>query len=245
MNRRNDRNKDNVEYKNDICSMRKSLLLFASAILFCGSAMAQVDNTLQFVDASGNVVEDGATVNGVVKYVNIGGGLGYYQIDTGLRIKNTTNEVLGASLSGRVTRIDNGQFQCCYPTTCKSPLTSPGVFSSDPGALYVGADPVSLSTHWEPTAYGECTATIKLLVYDAKLNDFGLATDFTLRGDGPSVTVNFVYGESSTDISEIVTEETDKIVERYALDGRILSAPEKGLNIVRYANGKIAKVFVK
>ena len=225
--------------------MKKILPLFFVVMSFCGIAKAQTNDDLQFIDESGNVVEDGATVKGVPTYMDVGGGLGYYQIDTGLRIKNTTNEVLGASLSGEVSRIDNGQFFCCFPTKCKSPLASPGIFSSEPGALYVDAEPLSVSTHWEPTAYGECTATIKLLVYDVQLNNFGIATGFTLKGDGPSVTVNFVYDESSTGISGVETDETDEIVARYSVDGRILSMPEKGINIVRYANGKIAKIFVK
>lgn len=50
-----------------------------------------------------------------------------------------------------------------------------------------------------------------------------------------------------TDISTVdSSDQSDNtIVARYTLDGRQISTPQKGINIVRYANGKTAKVVVK
>lgn len=79
--------------------MKKSLLLFVAAMLVGGAANAQIDNTLQFVDASGNVIEDGATVNGEVEYIDMGAYGGYYQVSTGLSVK-----IIRARLSVQVQK---------------------------------------------------------------------------------------------------------------------------------------------
>ena len=224
--------------------MKKSLLLFLVSVFIGGTAVAQTDNTLQFVDKNGNVVADGATVNGELEYVDGGSPeWSYWQVSTGLWIKNSTDEHLGASLQGEVTRIDNGQFSCCFPKECKAPMHSTGTYTSDPSYVRPG-EQADVSIHWEPTEYGQCTATIKMLVYDVTLNDWGIAQSYTYKADGPTVTVNFIYSDPAG-INGVTIEGENEIVARYSLDGRKLSEPQTGINVVKYANGKIAKVFVK
>lgn len=55
-----------------------------------------------------------------------------------------------------------------------------------------------------------------------------------------------VYTDA-TGISNVTTDQTDSsaVVARYTLDGRQVSAPVKGLNILKLANGKTVKVMVK
>lgn len=225
--------------------MGKSLLLFVFSILFCNAATAQVDNTLQFVDASGKVLDDGATVNGVVEYVDLGDpSMSYYEVNSGLFIKNNSSEALGASLNGEVVTIDNGTFRCCFPEQCLSPLTMPGMFNTDAGAVNAG-EKRTILTHWTPSDYGACTAKIQMLVYDVEFDRYGRPTNYTLRGNGPSVVVNFVYDEISSNIENVGVEEKDEIEAYYSLDGRLLSKPQKGINIIRYSSGHTAKIFVK
>lgn len=228
--------------------MKKSLLLFVAAMLVGGAANAQIDNTLQFVDANGNVVEDGATVNGVVEYIDMGALGGSYQVSTGLSVKNNSSETVGVSVAGEITRLDNGRLDCCFPPKCRS-LSSVGAFEADAGVLEDSAEPYPFSTEWFPaseTSYGQCIATFRLILRESSVNDWGLPVAGDVIAQGPSVTVNFVFDEESAGITGIETVEDNEPVGYYTLDGQKLSAPRKGaVNIVKYANGKTAKTFVK
>lgn len=227
--------------------MKKSLLLFVAAMIFGGVANAQIDNTLQFVDANGNVVEDGATVNGEVEYIDMGELGGSYQVNSGLYVKNNSSETVGASVAGEITRLDNGSLSCCFPGTC-SAQTSIGLFETKPGILEASAEPYPFSTEWIPaseTSYGQCTATFTLVLREVVNNGF-----FDTVGDviaqGPSVTVNFVFDEGAAGINDVEVTDKGEPVGYYSLGGQKLSAPQKGaVNIVKYANGETAKIVVK
>lgn len=227
--------------------MKKSLLLFVAAMLVGGAANAQIDNTLQFVDASGNVVEDGATVNGEVEYIDAGAYGGYYQVNSGLYVKNNSSETVGVSVAGEITRMDNGRVDCCFPSNCRK-LSSVGAFEADAGVLEASAEPYLFNTEWFPesnTSYGQCTATFTLMLREVVDNGF-FETAGKVIAQGPSVTVNFVFDEESAGIAGIETVENNEPVGYYTLDGQKLSAPRKGaVNIVKYANGKTAKIVVK
>ena len=242
-------NNNNVEYKNIFVSMGKSLLLFVFSILFCNAATAQVDNTLQFVDASGNVVEDGATVNGVVKYVDSGDPLfSYYQVSSGLYVKNNASTATGVNVEGFISQIDNGGFQNCFPGACDAQLTQSGRFEGKASEIPANGK-VPFSNEWFPAnnEYGKCVVEFKLHVMDIETVEtaYGPIVSYVFRAYGPSVTVNFVYDETSAGINDVDATKENKIVARYSLNGQRLSAPQKGINIVKYENGKTAKILVK
>ncbi len=227
--------------------MKKSLLLFVAAMFVGGAANAQIDNTLQFVDANGNVIEDGATVNGEVEYIDMDALGGYYQVNSGLYVKNNSSETVGVSVAGEITRMDNGRVDCCFPSDCRS-LYSVGAFEAKSGIKEASAEPYSFSTEWFPasnTSYGQCTATFTLMLREVVDNGF-FETAGKVIAQGPSVTVNFVFDEESAGIAGVETVENNEPVGYYTLDGQKLSAPRKGaVNIVKYANGKTAKIVVK
>lgn len=227
--------------------MKKSLLLFVAAMFVGGAANAQIDNTLQFVDANGNVIEDGATVNGEVEYIDMDALGGYYQVNSGLYVKNNSSETVGVSVAGEITRMDNGRVDCCFPSACTS-LYSVGAFEAASGIKEASAEPYSFSTEWFPasnTSYGQCTATFTLMLREVVDNGF-FETAGKVIAQGPSVTVNFVFDEESAGIAGVETVENNEPVGYYTLDGQKLSAPRKGaVNIVKYANGKTAKIVVK
>lgn len=227
--------------------MKKSLLLFVAAMFVGGAANAQIDNTLQFVDANGNVIEDGATVNGEVEYIDMDALGGYYQVNRGLYVKNNSSETVGVSVAGEITRMDNGRVDCCFPSDCRS-LYSVGAFEAKSGIKEASAEPYSFSTEWFPasnTSYGQCTATFTLMLREVVDNGF-FETAGKVIAQGPSVTVNFVFDEESAGIAGVETVENNEPVGYYTLDGQKLSAPRKGaVNIVKYANGKTAKIVVK
>lgn len=227
--------------------MKKSLLLFVAAMLVGGVANAQIDNTLQFVDANGNVIEDSATVNGEVEYREIPGYGGSYVVNSGLYVKNNSSETAGVSVAGEITRLDNGRIDCCFPLNCNS-FYSVGSFEADAGTKEASAESYPFSTEWFPasnTSYGQCTATFTLMLREVVDNGF-FETAGKVIAQGPSVTVNFVFDEESAGIAGVETVENNEPVGYYTLDGQKLSAPRKGaVNIVKYANGKTAKIVVK
>lgn len=59
-----------------------------------------------------------------------------------------------------------------------------------------------------------------------------------------AVFVDLTSGES-TGIAELQKNSDAKVVARYSADGQLVSAPVKGLNILKMSNGKIIKVIVK
>ena len=62
---------------------------------------------------------------------------------------------------------------------------------------------------------------------------------------GSTITVLYTTDPNATGISGVTTTESREVVARYTLDGQLLSAPQKGINIVKYADGRTEKVLVK
>lgn len=228
--------------------MKKGLLFIAALVLTNMTAFAQVDNTLQFVDAAGNVVEDGSTVTGILEHKSDPLNGDYDQISTGLSVKNTSGEKIGVAMAFNLTRIDNGSFICCYPSECRE-ITTP-TNSMTTAKLVDGNSLKSLATEWVPTpgAYGtKCEATLTIQVYNVQQTTIvgvPVETVGTFRGDGPTIKLNFTYSDP-TGINGVTVNENDGEAAYYTIDGRKLNAPQKGLNIIRYANGKTVKKIIK
>ncbi len=229
--------------------MKKSLLLFLVSVFIGGTAVAQTDNTLQFVDKNGNVVADGATVNGELEYVYGGSPeLSYWQVSSGLYVKNNASTATGVNVEGFISQIDNGGFQNCFPGACDAQLTQSGRFEGKASEIPANGK-VPFKNEWFPAnnEYGKCVVEFKLHVMDIETVEtaYGPIVSYVFRAYGPSVTVNFVYDETSAGINDVDATKENKIVARYSLNGQRLSAPQKGINIVKYENGKTAKILVK
>lgn len=228
--------------------MKKGLLFIAALVLTNMTAFAQVDNTLQFVDAAGNVIENGATVNGILELKDDPVNGDFYQISSGLYVKNNSNETVGGTIAFNVTRIDNGSFVCCYPPSCTTILTpSNGVLTPD---VTAGNKVMSIQTEWIPAqeAYGtKCQATLTLQIYNVQqsvIMGIPVETVGTFKGNGPTVTLDLTYNDP-TGISGVTVNEDNGEATYFTIDGRKLNAPQKGLNIIRYANGKTIKKIIK
>ena len=48
-----------------------------------------------------------------------------------------------------------------------------------------------------------------------------------------------------TDVGKLPVATDVNVVSRYAADGHLLTAPVKGLNIVKYSDGSVRKVVVR
>lgn len=227
--------------------MKKIFTLFVA--LFCSVAMfAQgTKGMFEFADKDGNVVPNGSTLT-KTKVEKSGKRL---QINTGLFVKpvkpELNGEKLGAKLRVEVESIDHGKIQYCLLGQC--------MVASEKGTFYSPSDFVKtlsdLATEWfmgtdkEGKALkGE--ATVKLTLVACKrvslgLNDFGIEDfDWEEVGDCSSVTVKFVC-DGTTAINGVADNANATVVARYAADGTRLSAPQKGLNIVKLSNGKTVK----
>lgn len=76
-----------------------------------------------------------------------------------------------------------------------------------------------------------------------KLN---LAVVLLDRVTGKVINANYVPLSVDTAVSGVNTDnENVRETARYALDGRMISVPQKGVNIVKYSDGTVKKIFVK
>lgn len=225
--------------------MKRLISLFVASMIYICMANAQVDNTLQFVDENGNIVSDGSTIEGKLEYVD-DVYQQYYQVSSGLYVKNNANTDTGVGVDFTISSMGTGIFNCCFTSNCVH-RNQAGDYQTENGFLTAN-ETRSFKTEWipEPGNYGTCSATFKLKVMNMKEEEiFGAPiVTYEFKAYGPSVTVNFTYDKNSTGINDI-TENDKKISAYYTLDGKEIKEPQKGINIVKYANGKTTKVVVK
>lgn len=227
--------------------MKKIFTLFVA--LFCTVAMFAQDTKgmFEFADKNGNVVPNGSTLT-KTKVEKSGKGL---QINTGLFVKpvkpELNGEKLGVKMRVEVENLDHGTIKYCLFGSC-STASEKGTFYS-PGNFLETLD--DLATEWVMGTDKEGKAlkgeaTVKLTLVACKrvslgLNDFGIEDfDWEEVGECSSVTVKFIY-DGTTAINGVADNTNATVVARYAADGTRLSAPQKGLNIVKLSNGKTVK----
>lgn len=227
--------------------MKKIFTLFVA--LFCTVAMFAQDTKgmFEFADKNGNVVPNGSTLT-KTEVEKAGKRL---QINTGLFVKPVKTELngekRGVKMRVEVENIDHGTIQYCLNGNCIT-ASEKGTFNSSSDFVKTLDD---LATEWimgtdkEGKALkGE--ATVKLTLVACKrvslgLNDFGIEEfEWQEVGDCSSITVKFVY-DGTTAINGVADNANATVVARYAADGTRLSAPQKGLNIVKLSNGKTVK----
>ncbi len=213
--------------------------IFTSILVFaCLTVSAQsVDNTFQFVDEEGNVIPDGSEIT--VKGLTPESAYSDAFIDSGIYVQNTTDEQAGVGLTLTISRIDNGFLSCCFPSSCKESSTT--LSNYDSGKAFMTANQTkTLQTEFSPTAYGTCIATFQLRVHE----DTGVLNPGDQIAIGPTITVNFVYDETSAGIEGVPADESE-VVGVYTIDGKLLDASMKGVNLLRMSDGSTKKVYVK
>ena len=220
------------------------IALFSAVAMFAQDAKG----IFEFTDKDGNVVPSGSVLT---RTETEEGPSGYPQISTGLYVKQTKTEVDGAKVGVKlrlnVTELPHGDIQYCFPKNCF--ITSSMGEVTTNGAV-LEANNCSLQTEWimgidddDNSMEGKAVAKLTLIACKqvAAGNDPITGQpmyDYEEIGESTSVTVNFVYG--ATGINGISNADAT-VVSRYAADGTRLSAPQKGLNIVKLSNGKTVK----
>lgn len=230
--------------------MKKIFTLCLSMMMGCmvASAQAPADEVFQFTDSKGTVIKDGSNITSKeIHVIDYGMGDEYleYQVGSGVYLANMSDALAGFEFTGSVKSVTNGYVQLCFPNECST--LNPGPFTSEFGAVFPTKDNETLNDIQLHLAVSdkdaEAKAEIELQVirYDVAFNDYGMPIKGENSYPGSKITVNLVY-DGTAGINDVTVAGDSKEVARYTLDGRKLSAPQKGINIVKYADGRTVKV---
>ena len=224
--------------------------LFSAVAMFA----QETKGMFEFATADGTVVPSGTVItkSDVEDFTEPKDGYDTKQISTGLFVKPIKTDLKGEKICVKlrlnVERIDNGSIAFCLLGNCKS-ASEKGEFESS-GGFVEQLD--NLQTEWrigndeetDKAMYGEAKAKLTLVVcrkVSLGKDQFGIEQfKYEDIGESSTVTVHFIYNEKSTGINGISNADAT-VVARYAADGTRLSAPQKGLNIVKLSNGKTVK----
>lgn len=224
--------------------------LFSAVAMFA----QETKGMFEFATADGTVVPSGTVItkSDVEDFTDPEDGEDKMQIPTGLFVKPIKTDLNGEKLAVKlrvdVENIDHGSITFCPLGSCSSPNDT-GTYESNGGFVDKLDD---LATEWvigndeetHKAMYGEAKAKLTLVAcrkVSLGKNQFGIEQfKYENVGDCSTVTVHFIYNEKSTGINGISNADAT-VVARYAADGTRLSAPQKGLNIVKLSNGKTVK----
>lgn len=224
----------------------KRVFISAIAALLCIGASAQSDlTTLQVVDKNGNVVADGATL----EFSETEGSGSDLMIPTGLSVKNTTGTDQGVGIDINLSRLDNGEFSCCFPANCANAKETGEYIDFNAAAILEANETRPILTEWIPQKYGKCTATLQFKVYNIVENEIpGIGIKIPEPGDlkayAQKITVNFEYKDPAG-INDLSSDNNAKVVSRYNANGTRVSSDFKGLAIEKLSNGKTIKRIIK
>ena len=168
------------------------------------------------------------------------------------------------TLPSGVTEIGDLTFTACSGLTS---LTLPsGVTSIGDYAFYACSGLTSITLPSGLTSIGDdafqyCSGLTSIYVYTEKLPKMGSSvfgdcdakkcTVYVPKGTYDDYWLSeFGYFENivefdPTGINNVITSNDAKELSRYSVNGQRLSAPTKGLNIVKYSNGSVKKVAVQ
>lgn len=216
----------------------KKLFTLCIALLF--SCVAMNAQNFIFVDGDGNTIENGATLTmDQVSYkedfvFNPDGSYEIIQVPmislSGVYIKNNSAESQSCKVTYNVTALPNGSFAACCAGNCSN-LDSEGTIEKNANADADKTIDISTDTEWVPVAAG--TTTVKISAQGSK----------SMLPDS-EITINFIY-DGTASIDGIQNNADNKVVARYSINGQLLDAPQKGINILKYSDGRIEKVIVK
>lgn len=222
-------------------------LVMFGLMAFATSGNAQdVDQTFRFVDKTGTTVYENGTVLNLTNVIQ--DELGSWNIPTKLYLQNTTNnnEAVKVSLD-MLTNEGGGTVQFCMLGKCNS-YGEVGNYEKHGVERAKAIDDLMLE--WFTPADiddagdfvplpGSASITLKAEMLSDE-ND-----PSSVIASGPQISIFFSY--NPTGIENIENPDNGKVQElaRYNANGQKVTAPVRGLNIVKLANGKIVKQLFK
>lgn len=213
----------------------KFLTLVATMLLSAGNVCAQFDKTFSFVDANGNELADGSTVTFYAVEEEKVPGMPMFGVTSqakfDLSIKNNTNGVAKVALNVVAPESPvSGGVQVCFPANCDS--HDRGTFKTESGDMLAN-EVKPLNSEWIFDAGKYSTEKVSLTI---------LGGAFLMAG--PTVHINCIYADPAG-IADMESDKNAKVIGRYDANGNKLSAPRKGLNIIKLSNGKTVKTVIK
>ena len=174
----------------------KKLIFTLTLVLASLTATAQ-DCPFAFIDKDGNEIADGAVFNAtdLIQEEDPETGELFTQLNSGLFIKNISENNAALRLNVNLTRMDNGAGQICFPMNCM-PLPAVGEYQTNSGSLAPG-ESRDLQMEWFADAEGICEAQIQIEM----MAQLGL--NYISTGFGPKITVRFNYGMPEYSIGDV------------------------------------------
>lgn len=235
--------------------MRK-LFTLCLALLAISSmpAMAQdsdeeeeLDNTFQFVkrtingtDTTWTVINDGETYNATdVEVDEFTGGA---MVMSGLYVRNTSEDDSPARVHLTINSLPSGAIQFCMLGNCAQ-YRNVDVDNAKAGVIISGKND-DMQLEWLPDENSYGTATVTLQANPAVATSISIFnTTYTDNGRGPKITVNFVNPDPAGISNVNAKAASSEVAAIYNVRGEQLSSMQKGINIVRYADGTTRKIL--
>lgn len=222
--------------------MALSLALLCAAPLFAQEEEEELDKTFRFVKADGTEVPDGSVLNLTEMEQSI---FGEWEINSGLYVENTSSTAEIIQVTMNVNSLsEESAIKFCVLGNCSN---YPSVGTYIKSGVERAGNKDDLQLEWlaalaedeegeQTPLYGNASITMMIEHLDA--------AGKLVLGTGPTITLNFTYADPAG-IKDVDAKVAKTIVARYSANGQLLTAPQKGLNIVKYADGTSAKVLVK
>lgn len=219
--------------------MKKFYILSLMFLLGAASMFAQKCDFVNFVtvDENGNKtgeLKDGDVIN--VSTITEDDFAGSF-ISAGLGIENITTSSKRVQISYKVTSIDNGYIQCCFPPSCTNgeatglyyvpQLSQSGNHVNLP--VLKKDKTQDIAAEWFFLKEGKATATFTVWVGIRNQSKSDAEGDVFDVQEGPSVTVNFLRG-TAAGINAAVASNAVKTA-YYDLSGRKVTSPVHGMYI--------------
>ena len=191
----------------------------------------------------------------------------YKKVNCGIKYYINDKEITSIEIPSNVTTLSNYVFQGCSgltSLTLPAGITKIGSYAFDGCSGLTSLNLPAGITKIGDGAFRGCSGLTSIYVYAEKVPEKGYRYDVFERVDAKKCTLYVPMGTyddyrlsyfghyfenivefDATGIDKTTTSTDVEEVARYSVNGQRLSAPTKGLNIVKYSDGSVKKVAVQ